>query len=43
MASEPECSLHVFVYGGDTNDPMHGDAELNEAHEIASLGATERV
>jgi hypothetical protein len=38
MASELS-ALHVFVYGGDTDDPMHGDAELNEAHEIASLGA----
>jgi hypothetical protein len=38
MASELS-ALHVFVYGGDTNDPMHGDYELDEANEIASLGA----
>jgi tricorn protease len=38
MASELS-ALHVFVHGGDTNDPMHGDADLKEAHEIASLGA----
>lgn len=33
-------ALHVFVYGGEYNDPMHGDDMLRKLHEVASLGAT---
>lgn len=32
-------ALHVFVYGGEYNDPMHGNADLTKLHEVASLGA----
>ena len=33
-------ALHVFVYGGEYNDPMHGHTDLAEIHQVASLGAT---
>ena len=32
-------ALHVFVYGGEYNDPYHGDEDLNSANSIGSLGA----
>lgn len=38
MASELS-ALHVFVYGGEYNIPLHGNLEVAEANEIASLGA----
>lgn len=38
MASELS-ALHVFVYGGDYNDPMHRNSEMKNANEISSLGA----
>ena len=31
-------ALHVFVYGGEYNDPMHGNSMLAAIHQIASLG-----
>ena len=37
MASELS-ALHVFVYGGEYNDPMHGDVDLALANDIASFG-----
>jgi C-terminal processing protease CtpA/Prc len=37
MASELS-ALHVFVYGGEYNDPYHGDSQLTKANEVASLG-----
>jgi tricorn protease len=33
-------ALHVFVYGGEYNDPMHGNKKLGKMHEVASLGIT---
>jgi len=39
MAAELS-ALHVFVYGGEYADPLHGDAALAAFHEVASLGAT---
>ncbi|KAI2510074.1 Tricorn protease C1 domain [Fragilaria crotonensis] len=39
MSSELS-ALHVFVYGGEYNDPMHGNADLTKLHEVASLGPT---
>ena len=38
MASELS-ALHVFVYGGEYNDPMHGDIDLQLANDVASFGA----
>ena len=38
MASELS-ALHVFVYGGEYNNPTHGDRDLAVANEVASLGA----
>ena len=38
MASELS-ALHVFVYGGEYNDPLHGSYEATSANQIASLGA----
>ena len=38
MAAELS-ALHVFVYGGEYNDPLHGDINLKLANQIASLGA----
>jgi len=41
MASELS-ALHVFVYGGEYNTPLHDDISLEMAHEVSSLGATLR-
>ena len=41
MASELS-ALHVFVYGGEYNSPLHDDVSLEMADEVASLGATLR-
>mmetsp|Transcript_38758 Transcript_38758/g.85087 ORF Transcript_38758/g.85087 Transcript_38758/m.85087 type:complete len:554 (+) Transcript_38758:44-1705(+) len=41
MASELS-ALHVFVYGGEYNLPLHEDESLELANEVASLGATVR-
>jgi C-terminal processing protease CtpA/Prc len=38
MASELS-ALHVFVYGGEYNSPLHGNTFLEQANQIASLGA----
>lgn len=38
MSSELS-ALHVFVYGGEYNEPLHGDILLTKANEVASLGA----
>merc|ERR1711935_1099765 len=38
MSSELS-ALHVFVYGGEYNSPMHGDRQLEHANEVGSLGA----
>ncbi len=38
MAAELS-ALHVFVYGGEYNDPMHGNEALASMHSVASLGA----
>jgi len=38
MASELS-ALHVFVYGGEYNSPMHGDEHLEDINEVGSLGA----
>jgi len=38
MASELS-ALHVFVYGGEYNDPLHGHSDLKLFNEVASLGA----
>lgn len=38
MAAELS-ALHVFVYGGEYNDPSHGDLTLARLHAVASLGA----
>ena len=39
MAAELS-ALHVFVYGGEFADPLHGDKSLPSIHAVASLGAT---
>jgi len=39
MASELS-ALHVFVYGGEYNDPLHGYGSLRRANEIASFGVS---
>ena len=39
MAAELS-ALHVFVYGGEFADPLHGDKTLTSIHAIASFGAT---
>ena len=39
MAAELS-ALHVFVYGGEYRDPLHGSKLLGFVHETASLGAT---
>ena len=41
MASELS-ALHVFVYGGEYNNPLHGNAALSALEEPASLGASLR-
>ena len=41
MASELS-ALHVFVYGGEYNSPLHEDVSLEMANEVSSLGATLR-
>ncbi len=38
MSSELS-ALHVFVYGGEYNDPLHDDEVLSKANEVASLGS----
>lgn len=38
MSSELS-ALHVFVYGGEYNDPSHGNPLFSKANEAASLGA----
>jgi len=38
MAAELS-ALHVFVYGGEYNDPLHGSLALTQLNEVASLGA----
>lgn len=38
MASELS-ALHVFVYGGEYEDPLHGSASLRELNYVSSLGA----
>jgi len=38
MSSELS-ALHVFVYGGEYNDPYHGDEDLKNANSVGSLGA----
>jgi len=38
MAAELS-ALHVFVYGGEYNDPLHGDQTLAMLNSVASLGA----
>lgn len=38
MAAELS-ALHVFVYGGEYNDPMHGNLLLKDINAVASLGA----
>ncbi len=38
MSSELS-ALHVFVYGGEYNDPLHGNPELIAANQLSSLGA----
>ena len=38
MSSELS-ALHVFVYGGEYNDPMHGNILASKLNEVASLGA----
>lgn len=38
MASELS-ALHVFVYGGEYEDPLHGSASLREINYVSSLGA----
>jgi len=38
MAAELS-ALHVFVYGGEYNDPLHGNINLRLANQVASLGA----
>ncbi len=38
MAAELS-ALHVFVYGGEYNDPMHGNSALASMNAIASVGA----
>lgn len=35
-------ALHVFVYGGEYNSPLHEDVSLEMANEVSSLGATLR-
>ena len=39
MAAELS-ALHVFVYGGEYSDPMHGEPKLKKHHKVANLGAT---
>lgn len=39
MASELS-ALHVFVYGGEYNSPIHDDDDLQYVNEVGSLGAT---
>jgi len=39
MASELS-ALHVFVYGGEYEDPTHGDSDMSKVNSVASLGAT---
>jgi len=39
MGSEVS-ALHVFVYGGEYEDPTHGDKKMKAIHSVASLGAT---
>jgi len=41
MASELS-ALHVFVYGGEYDTPLHDDIFLEMANEVSSLGATLR-
>ena len=38
MAAELS-ALHVFVYGGEYNDPLHGSLALTRLNAVASLGA----
>jgi len=38
MSSELS-ALHVFVYGGEYNDPSHGDKLLKQLNAVSSLGA----
>jgi hypothetical protein len=38
MASELS-ALHVFVYGGKYDSPLHGDRSLARANQVTSLGA----
>jgi C-terminal processing protease CtpA/Prc len=38
MASELS-ALHVFVYGGEYNSPMHDNDDLEYVNEVGSLGA----
>lgn len=38
MSSELS-ALHVFVYGGEYNDPTHGDIQLASLNDVDSLGA----
>ena len=35
-------ALHVFVYGGEYNDPYHGDEDFENANSVGSLGAVLR-
>jgi C-terminal processing protease CtpA/Prc len=39
MAAELS-ALHVFVYGGEYQTPLHDDVSLTYANEVASLGAS---
>ena len=39
MASELS-ALHVFVYGGEYDNPTHGFSQFCKFHPVASLGAT---
>ena len=41
MSSELS-ALHVFVYGGEYNFPMHNDEKLKYVNEVGSLGAVLR-
>ncbi len=38
MASELS-ALHVLVYDGEYEDPLHGSASLREINYVSSLGA----
>ena len=39
MAAELS-ALHVFVYGGEYESPLHGNTALDFVHQTSSLGAT---